>query len=200
MQLFLIRHTTPQITAGLCYGQSDIDVAASFIQESNAVKSKLNQLKHNGLEIHALYSSPLQRCTKLAHALNAELNLEDVKQDHRLKELNFGDWELQAWDDIPREAFDIWADDYANLAPPKGETFGELHARAKHFIAERIEHSPDHNIVVVTHGGMIRAMLAEVLQIPLKRLFRFQIDCGSVTQLAFGSTSADVPRIVSMNS
>ena len=38
MQLFLIRHTKPQVTAGLCYGQSDIDVAASFVEESEAVQ------------------------------------------------------------------------------------------------------------------------------------------------------------------
>lgn len=196
MQLFLIRHTTPQVTAGLCYGQSDIDVTASFNEELTSIVAKLNALKLSGIEWHAIASSPLQRCTKLAHALNTTLDLGVINEDARLMELNFGDWELQAWDAIPRAEFDIWADDYANLAPPNGETFAELHERAKSFIAEISEHSPQHNIVVITHGGMIRAMLAEVLQIPLKRLFRFQIDYGSVTQLAFDGA---VPRIVKVN-
>ena len=196
MQLFLIRHTKPQVTAGLCYGQSDIDVAASFVEESEAVQAKVNHIKSSGVELHALYSSPLQRCTKLAHVLNTQLGFGDFNEDHRLKELNFGDWELQTWDAIPRDVFDIWADDYANLAPPNGETFSQLHGRAKSFIADVSDHLPEHNIVVVTHGGMIRAMLAEVLQIPLKRLFRFQIDCGSITQLAF---DGEVPRIVRVN-
>ena len=196
MQLFLIRHTTPQITAGLCYGQSDIDVAASFNEEQLQVTAKLNALKQSGVELHSIISSPLQRCTKLAHALNSTLAFAEVTEDNRLMELNFGDWELQAWDAIPRAEFDIWADDYANLAPPNGETFGELHLRAQSFISDVSHHSPDANIVVVTHGGMIRAMLAEVLQIPLKRLFRFQVDCGSITQLAF---KGDVPSIVRVN-
>ena len=196
MQLFLIRHTTPQITAGLCYGQSDIDVAASFNEEQLQVINKLSALKQGGVELHTIISSPLQRCTKLAHAINLALDFGEVSEDKRLMELNFGDWELQAWDAIPRTAFDIWADDYANLAPPNGETFGELHLRAKSFIADVSHHSPNANIVVVTHGGMIRAMLAEVLQIPLKRLFRFQVDCGSITQLAF---KGDVPSIVKVN-
>ena len=196
MQLFLIRHTTPQVSAGLCYGQSDIDVTASFSEELISIAAKLDTLKLGGVELHAIASSPLQRCTKLAHALNAKLDLGNINEDHRLKELNFGDWELQAWDAIPRADFDIWADDYANLAPPNGETFAELHERAKSFIAEMSEESPQHNVVVVTHGGMIRAMLAEVLQIPLKRLFRFQIDYGSVTQLAFDGA---LPRIVKVN-
>ncbi len=197
MQLFLIRHTTPQVKAGLCYGQSDIDVTASFSEELNDIGAKLDSIKSSGVELHAMVTSPLQRCVKLAHALNLKLVLGEILEDHRLKELNFGDWELQAWDAIPRTEFDIWADDYANLAPPNGETFAELHERAKSFIAELSEHSQPHNIVVVTHGGMIRAMLAEVLQIPLKRLFRFQIDYGSVTHLAFDGA---VPRIVKVNS
>lgn len=196
MQLFLIRHTAPQVSVGLCYGQSDIDVAASFHTEQLQVVAKLDALKQSGIALHAIVSSPLQRCTKLAHALNAHLNLAAVDEDTRLMELNFGDWELQAWDTIPRDVFDIWADDYANLAPPNGETFGELHVRAQSFIADVSHHSPEANIVVVTHGGMIRAMLADVLQMPLKRLFRFQIDCGSITQLAF---EGDVPRIVRVN-
>jgi len=197
LQLFLIRHTTPRITAGLCYGQSDIDVAASFNEEQLQVINKLNVLKQSGVVIHAIESSPLQRCTKLAHALNSSLALPMVNEDHRLMELNFGDWELQAWDEIPRTEFDIWADDYANLAPPNGETFGALHIRAQSFIADANQRLPDANIVVVTHGGMIRAMLAEVLQIPLKRLFRFQVDCGSITQLAF---NGDMPSIIRVNS
>ncbi len=196
MQLFLIRHTTPQIAAGLCYGQSDIDVTASFNEELISIIAKLDALKLSGVEWHSMVSSPLLRCTKLAYALNATLNLSIINEDARLMELNFGDWELQAWDAIPRAEFDIWADDYVNLAPPNGETFAELHERAKGFIAEVSNHLPQHNIVVVTHGGMIRAMLAEVLQIPLKHLFRFQIDYGSVTQLAFDGA---VPRIVKVN-
>ncbi len=196
MQLFLIRHTTPQVSVGLCYGQSDIDVATSFNEELTAITAKLDVIKLSGVELHMIASSPLQRCTKLAHALNVVLDLGIINEDNRLMELNFGDWELQAWDAIPRVEFDIWANDYANVAPPNGETFSQLHERAKSFIAEVNEHSAQQNVVVITHGGMIRAMLAEVLQIPLKRLFRFQIDCGSVTQLAFDGV---VPRIISVN-
>lgn len=196
MQLLLIRHTTPQVPAGICYGQSDIDVAASFNEEFIAIVAKLNSLKLGGSEFHAIVSSPLQRCTKLAYALNVTLDLGNINEDDRLKELNFGDWELQAWDGIPRAEFDRWADDYANTTPPNGETFAELHKRSKAFILEMSEYSAKKNIIVITHGGLIRAMLAEVLQIPLKHLFRFQIDYGSLTHLTFDGVA---PRIICVN-
>ena len=187
MKLTLIRHTTLQIAAGICYGQSDIDVSANFMDEANALKQKLANS-----QFAAIYSSPLQRCAKLAGSLDRAEPILDV----RLMELHFGDWELQAWDDIPRDYFDIWAQDYANLAPPNGETFSQLQARGLSFLAEMLAKHKAEHIAIVTHGGMIRALLAHVLNMELKGLFRFNIDYASVTQLDFSQT---VPKIMYVN-
>ncbi|MES2636491.1 MAG: alpha-ribazole phosphatase [Pseudomonadota bacterium] len=191
MNLTLIRHTCLQIAPGICYGQSDIDVAATFIQESRITKTKLADIEFN-----ALYSSPLQRCEKLASALNIGVPIVD----HRLKELHFGDWELHAWDAIPRDFFDVWAQNYANISPPNGETFTQLQVRAIDFLNEILIKHAAENIAIVTHGGMIRALLAHVLNMPLKGLFRFNIDYGSITQLEFGDVkSGAVPKINFVN-
>jgi alpha-ribazole phosphatase len=98
-------------------------------------------------------------------------------------ELDFGEWELSPWDAIPREAMDHWAEDYVNQAPPNGETFHQLHQRAIQFLQEVNADSTDKSIIVVTHAGVIRALLAEALSLPLKHIFRLHIDYGSVTQL-----------------
>jgi alpha-ribazole phosphatase len=187
LKLTLIRHTSLQIESGICYGQSDIDVAASFASELASTQIKLA----NGA-FDAIYCSPLQRCVKLAEALN----LGEPINDERLMELNFGDWELSAWDDIPRDIFDAWAHDYANKAPPNGETFSQLQQRGIHFLEEILAKHKNKNIVVITHGGMIRALLAHVLNMELKGLFRFTIDYGSVTQLDFSGT---IPKVLFVN-
>lgn len=187
MNLHLIRHTSLDIPSGICYGQSDVDVSGNFAVESAALKTKLAHVRFD-----AVYSSPLQRCSKLAKALNAG----EIRTDERLKELHFGDWEMQAWDSIPRNVFDIWANDYANLAPPNGESFAQLHARAVSFLKEVSSHSRGKDIAVVTHGGVIRAVLAEVLNMPLKGLFRMVIDHASVTHISFDEA---VPRIQFVN-
>lgn len=189
MKLFLIRHTSLQVPSGICYGQSDIDVASTFLDEALQTQQKLISTTFD-----AVYVSPLQRCLKLANVL-------DIGQpiiDNRLMELHFGDWEMLAWDDIPRDIFDIWAHDYANLAPPNGETFSQLQQRGIHILEEILAHYPSGNIAFVTHGGMIRALLAHVLNMPLKGLFRFTIDYGSVTQLEFGAANS-VPKINFVN-
>jgi len=187
MRLHLIRHTSLNVPAGICYGQSDVDVSDNFHMECDSLKVKLAQVKFD-----AVYASPLQRCTKLAHALG----LGEVQLDERLKELHFGDWEMQAWDAIPRDVFDVWASDYANLAPPNGESFSQLHFRTKRFVEDVSSHSQGKEIAVVTHGGVIRALLADVLNMPLKGLFRMEIDHASVTQVSF---DGEVPRIQFMN-
>jgi alpha-ribazole phosphatase len=187
LKLTLIRHTSLQIEPGICYGQSDIDVAASFATEVANAQKKLAEMTFD-----AVYTSPLQRCVKLAEALN----LGDLVEDHRLKELNFGDWELLVWDDIPRDIFDDWAHDYANKAPPNGETFSQLQQRSINFLDEMLNKHLSENILVISHGGLIRALLAHVLNMELKGLFRFTIDHGSVTQLDF---SQKVPKITFVN-
>ena len=187
MKLTLIRHTSLQVASGVCYGQSDIDVAASFMDEVNQVKTKLSS---NSFDL--VYCSPLQRCVKLA----AALSLSEHVEDKRLMELNFGDWEMHAWDAIPRDIFDDWAHDYANKAPPNGETFNQLQQRGLSFLNEILSKHKNENIAVITHGGMIRALLAHVLNMQLKGLFRFTIDHGSVTQIDF---STAVPKINFVN-
>ncbi len=187
MKLHLIRHTSLNIASGICYGQSDVDVSENFHAECDALKEKLAHI-----QVDAVYASPLLRCTKLAEALN----LGEVKLDHRLKELHFGDWEMQPWDSIPRHVFDVWANDYANLAPPNGETFTALHERSKSFVEDVSSHLRGKEVAVVTHGGVIRAILADVLNMPLKGLFRMVIDHASVTRISFDD---EVPRIHFVN-
>lgn len=195
MKLTLVRHTSLAIAPSICYGQSDVDVSVNFAAEHKSLQEKLASSTFD-----SIYASPLQRCHKLAEALCADTTLgftnSDIQLDGRLRELHFGDWEMRPWDEIPRDIFDIWANDYANLAPPNGETFSQLHARAKNFVADVSSHSQGKNILVVTHGGFIRALIAEVLQMPLKRLFRITIDHASVTQLEF---NGDVPKVLFMN-
>lgn len=187
LKLTLIRHTSLQIAPGVCYGQTDVDVSVNFMQEVLITQKKLSTMP-----IDAVFCSPLQRCVKLAEALN----LNNIRQDDRLKELHFGDWEMQAWDDIPRDYFDEWAQNYAHMPPPNGETFNQLQTRGIAFINEILSQYHKQHVLLVTHGGMIRALLAYVLSMELKSLFRFNIDYGSLTQLDF---SGDSPKINFVN-
>lgn len=174
MHLYLVRHTTPDVPLGVCYGQTDVDVAASFADEVLQVQSNLSHLSEA-----CLYSSPLQRCKKLA---NQFAHLGTITEDARLKELNFGDWEMRPWSTIPQGVIETWADDHVRHAPPNGEAFVALAERCQHFFDEVRAQSAEH-VVVFTHAGVIRALLSQFLGMPLTHAFRLQVDYGRVTHL-----------------
>ncbi|RBL93829.1 alpha-ribazole phosphatase [Chitinophaga flava] len=171
MEIYLIRHTTPAIESGICYGFSDIDVADTFETEVAAVKAKLPTGDFD------VYTSPLQRCSKLASALfNQEITADD-----RLKEMNFGAWEMLAWDAIGREELQTWADDFVQARVPQGESYEELYSRSMELIHELVE--KDRNAVIFTHGGVIRSILAHATNTPLVDSFDLKVQYGRISQL-----------------
>ena len=147
----MLRHTTPLVAPGTCYGQTDLDVAGSFEQEVEQILQRLP-------DFAAIVSSPLQRCRKLADQVAAHARL-DVRIEARLIEMDFGRWEGTAWTDIPRPELDQWASDFHDARPHGGETVGELKARVDAALAEIW--STAIPTLVVTHAGVIRAALAQ---------------------------------------
>jgi len=170
----LIRHTKPNIEKGICYGQTDIELADSFEQE------QLSTLKLLESHYDIVFSSPLIRCKQLAECIPSN----EFILDERLKEVDFGDWELKPWNNIPNNDIQPWFDDFVNIAPPNGESLVAMQTRVFNFI-KYVNHSnyKDKRIAVVTHSGVIRLIVANVLSMPLSDIFALEIGFGEVTTL-----------------
>lgn len=151
MAVVMLRHTTPRVAPGTCYGRTDLDVADSFEQEVEQVLGALP-------DFTAIVSSPLQRCRKLADRVAAQAGLT-VQIETRLIEMDFGHWEGTAWTAIPRAELDMWANDFHDARPHGGETVGELKARVDAALAEIWSSAVP--TLIVTHAGVIRAALAQ---------------------------------------
>ena len=175
MEIILIRHTTPKVKKGICYGQSDIDTEESFEKEVLVIQSQLQKINNNIF----FYSSPLKRCRKLAEKLSKKIRFDD-----RLKELNFGDWELKKWDDIDKKILDIWMNDFVNIPPKNGESYIELFHRTSTFIKELKEEGIQ-KAVIVTHAGVIRSLHAFINETLLEDSFKLKIPYGAVIKLSF---------------
>jgi alpha-ribazole phosphatase len=148
VRLHLLRHTAPIVAPGICYGRSD--VAAEPIA-ADALARLRAQLPAGA----PLYSSPLRRCTELAHALDIGAPMIDA----RLAELDFGRWELQRWDDIARAEIDAWAQDIAFYRPGGGECAHDMARRVAAFCDE-LGRAPHPDAVVVCHAGTMRLLAA----------------------------------------
>lgn len=169
--LYLIRHTLPDIAPGICYGQLDIGLADSFVEEANAVLNWLPPLD-------LIISSPLLRTRKLAEFLAQTLNCK-LQTDLRLMEKHFGAWEGRAWDDIERSEIDAWAADVIGYAPTGGESAQQVMQRVQSFLQD-LAQLPQQNIALVAHGGSIRAILAQIACVPLSNTLNWKIDYGAV--------------------
>ncbi len=175
MEIYLVRHTKPHINKGVCYGQSDIDLADTMLNEFKIVSAKIpidKTLK--------IYSSPLKRCVLLAKTL-----ADTISTDNRLKELNFGDWELKPWNTISQDELTPWMTDFVNTPVPQGESYLDLNQRVLDcFNAIKAKNTSTDTIIIVTHAGPIRAILANITHTSLKDSFNIKVNYGDVFHLA----------------
>lgn len=152
MKLWLLRHARVTLEAGLCYGASDVPADPQLTRQAAA--SAAPRLPP-GAPVRV---SGLGRARQLAQALcQLRPDLPSPVIDPRLNEMDFGRWELQPWDAIPRAAFDDWMADFAH------HRFGG--AESTQQIIERVADALDvqracgaSQAVWVTHAGVIRAV------------------------------------------
>lgn len=185
MEIYLIRHTTPLVERGICYGHTDLPLAPSFHQEWTVLREKIPG------QFDAVYTSPARRCIQLA---------ERLKAPHRetrpcLWELDFGDWEMKRWDEISREALDVWMKDILHTRVPNGESYSDLFRRVNEFWNDLQSTSFD-RIAVVAHAGTIRAMIAFSLELSADKSFRVHLDYGKVSLI---ETSGEFKKLKYLN-
>jgi alpha-ribazole phosphatase len=145
MKVVLVRHPTPLIAPGVCYGRR-LDIAA--VTAENIVSDPLLA------GARKIWSSPARRCLGVADPIATSLGVP-LQVDDRLQELDFGDWEGQPWSTIPRDDLDRWAADPLAFAPPRGESGAALVDRVRSFRAEL-----NIDCVVVSHGGPLKVLSA----------------------------------------
>jgi alpha-ribazole phosphatase len=172
--IYLIRHTTPAVAKGLCYGQTDLGVTDGFTGEVVAIGRVLPA------DIAVVYSSPLQRCTRLAETLFPDHHL---RLRNELMEIHCGEWEMRGWDDLPPEEIDPWMADFVNVRIPGGESYVDLHRRVTACWEEIVRESG--SVAVITHGGVIRSILAGISGVALADSFgRFGLHYSCVVRVS----------------
>jgi len=171
VQVFLIRHPRPLIEEGICYGRLDVDA-----EDPQASAARLRTLLPAGIPVIA---SPLQRARRLAKALHPQAQL-----DERLMEIDFGDWEGRRWAEIDRALLDAWAADVLHFVPPGGESAAMLQGRVREFAASLAgKSSAGDAVALVTHSGVMRALLGHWLELPVDEWSQLKFEFGRATLL-----------------
>ena len=173
MEIYLVRHTETVCEKGICYGQADVALREPYLHEFEEIKQQLPLQ-----EKITISSSPLKRCTQLADFLSNG----NFKTDDRLMEMHFGDWELQSWDEIPKEPLNHWMEDFVSVQVPNGESFILLYKRVLSFI-EDLKRRNIKKAIIITHAGVIRSFLCYQQNFPLEDAFQNKCNFGEVFKI-----------------
>ena len=152
MKLWLVRHAKPLVENGLCYGRLDVSADQSLTEMAT---DKLITALSEGSEVKVLLTSPRRRTKQLANLLAQRLNL-NLLEEERLAEMDFGEWEGNLWDDVPKSAIDLWTKDFNNHAFGGGESTGQLLDRVWQLMKNAKNRNEDQ--IWVTHAGVIKAV------------------------------------------
>lgn len=185
MEILFVRHAESEGNVqGVMQGQLDYPLSPRGFQQSACLANYLQ--KHYAHRRPDFFlSSPLQRAWKTAAIIAETLKIPSPEADSRLLEVSSGIFSGLTW----AEALERYPKECARFkqvrdwgAVPEGESRQALWARARHFLDDVCHRfSADAQGLVVTHGGLIRAVLGVVAAIsPTENLF-ICIDNTSLT-------------------
>ncbi|MGS2716995.1 histidine phosphatase family protein [Eionea flava] len=167
---------------GHCY-RGKTDVALS----DRGHEQMLSSIKNIETQWSYLVSSPLQRCALFAEKLSVHYDIP-LHLERRIEELHFGDWEGNDIDvvwETQQTAVKNWFSDPVAFPPPNGEradTFATRVVNAIHELTDTLPLRHSH-ILLVTHGGVIRALLAHCLSMPLQKMGQLDVPYACISRI-----------------
>ena len=167
-KLYLIRHTAVAVPPGICYGRSDVPLRESPALYAASLRSRLPAQVR-------IVSSPLSRCRLLAEAFG------QVELDARFAEMDFGDWEGQAFSALPRDAIDAWAQAPLDFAMPGGESGARVIVRVLAALDELL--ARDEDAIIVSHGGPLRIIVGHLTGLPREEWLQTDMAVGALRVL-----------------
>jgi alpha-ribazole phosphatase len=186
--LWLLRHGEPVAeTRGCCYGALDVELSPEGVRQAELVNAALRTQP-----LAVIYSSPRRRCLQGARILAIERSCP-VETIDAIEELNFGEFEGRSYEEIAAEYPDLfqqWMAQPTKFHFPGGESLEQMWKRVTNAARILRERHTGESIAIVTHGGVIRILLAEALGLPPGNIFRIGQCYGAINIIRyFGEAS-----------
>ncbi len=198
-QIDLLRHG--ECDGGAIFrGTTDVSITSKGFGDMGAACDGAQRVSEGGWDV--IVTSPLRRCCVFAEKLASDNGLSLVVEP-TLAEMHFGDWEGKKiqWvlDNFPDEMAS-WSESPDQFEPPNGESVVALFTRVQSIFDVLVERFQSKRILIVTHGGVIRVLLAHLLDMPLSSVNRFDVPYASMTRFAFfHQEQNDIIKLLSHN-
>jgi broad specificity phosphatase PhoE len=179
--LWLVRHAeVEERYQNVFGGRIDMELSPRGHQQARALARYLH-----GKPIDALYASPMKRVHQtlvplLLNGTPKPVVLED------LREVDFGDWTGLRWTEVQAK-YGVSAFDWLHLLEcagiPNAECARNWRSRVETCLRLLLRQHVGRQVAVFCHGGVIRMLLAILLEWPLSKLGALEIDYASLTQV-----------------
>lgn len=154
MRIVMVRHTAVDVPKGMCYGRTDVSLADNFDSEALRIGRELEAMVKKYGKFDLVVTSPATRCVKLAEACG----YGEALRDERLRELNFGEWEMKRYDEITDPVIWKWYDDWQHVVPTGGESFEQQTSRVRQAL-EEYANACIGRLLMFAHGGIAMQLL-----------------------------------------
>jgi len=187
-QLYLLRHAQSEANLRGVLAGPDNSVNLSDRGRKQSVKVS----KHlQNINFQEIYCSPISRCLQTIQPLLGSKPRIQVVQEVKIQEMNYGQWngkDLKAlskkrdWQSIQSAP--------SKFTFPDGESFNQLRRRVSSFLSEISD--KDGPLLVVSHGDVIKMMLACTLDLPTDKFQNFVIEPASISIVYYGSKAKNI--------
>ena len=185
----LVRHGAHDwLGRGFAGRLPDVHLNAEGREQAQALVQRLA-----GFPVEAIYSSPQPRTRQTAVPVAQARGLP-VAIEPDFDEIDFGAWTGQTFEQVRAAgaAWQQWVDRRGSAQPPGGERFAEVPQRALGALHRLVRKHPHAHVLVVSHGDVLKAVIASVLGMSLDHLERFDIAPASLSVLGMGEDWARV--------
>ncbi|WP_394203214.1 histidine phosphatase family protein [Shewanella waksmanii] len=186
--LYLLRHGQCQ-GGQILRGATDVALTAAgqdlMLQR---VDTLISQLSAQSKQLDLCLSSPKQRCVSVAKQLQRRHGLS-YQCRPALAEIDFGDWDGKLLTDLYQQQASLmqeyWQNPWQNT-PPNGETMADFECRVKQEIGLIAEQYRGQQLLLLTHGGVIRHLIATALGVRQANGVYTQLDVpyGALVQVS----------------
>ncbi len=188
--LLLIRHAEVELRYHRIFGgRIDMDLSEHGGEQAEQLAHFLRRWQFD-----AIYASPMKRVQATLAPLLVNGTPKPVVLPE-LREVDFGEWTGHRWEEILTRfqvsAFN-WLDELERGAVPGAESGAELRARLRPCLERILQAHAGQTVAIYCHGGVVRGLLALLLDLPLTKCAAFEVDYASVTEVEISERGAEV--------
>lgn len=182
MTAFLVlRHAQHDwVGRGIAGRQPDVSLNEQGRQQAQELVQRLANVP-----IDVIVCSPQPRTHQTAQPIAAARGLP-IETHPGIDEVDMGDWVGMSFTDLDAlgEPWRHWVERRGSAHPPGGEAFADVPRRAMAALRDLHQAHPNETVLVVSHGDVIKSIVATVMKMSLDDLETFDIQPASATKIA----------------